>query len=145
MVMNNDGHGNIFCFNSLEYGVESRASDAMKEFEKKGAGSGQLKSYDYFHWHDVLSLPFLEGSDAREHSEVEIYRISPVDSRLKPSYVRDGRGKLAGTAAAAFGGFLQREWREHDMMWGRLDGAERIIIALLPDFADDNLRKRVHR
>ena len=85
-------------------------------------------------------MPFLEGSDAKEYSEVEIYRISPVDSGLKPSYVREGQGKLAGTAVAAFGGFLQREWREHDMMWGRLDGAERIITALLPEPENDELR-----
>jgi hypothetical protein len=24
-----------------------------------------------------------------------------------------------------FGAFLKREWREADMVWGRLDGAER--------------------
>ena len=98
------------------------------------------REHDFFHWHDFLSLPFLEGSDAKEYSEVEIYRISPVDSGLKPSYVREGQGKLAGTAVAAFGGFLQREWREHDMMWGRLDGAERIITALLPEPENDELR-----
>ncbi len=40
MVMNNDGHGNIACFNSLEYGVPGRKSDAMVEFEKSGGGLG---------------------------------------------------------------------------------------------------------
>lgn len=40
MVMNNDGHGNIACFNSLEYGVSGRKSDSMIEFEKSGGGLG---------------------------------------------------------------------------------------------------------
>jgi patatin-related protein len=98
------------------------------------------KAYDLFHWHDVLSLPFLEGSGAREHSEVEIYRVSPADSGFVPS-----AEKLAGTAVGAFGGFLQKEWREHDMMWGRLDGAERIITAILPGPADADLRQNYIR
>jgi hypothetical protein len=31
-------------------------------------------------------------------------------------------------------------WRENDIRWGRLDGAERIIESLLPDEADKPLR-----
>jgi type I restriction enzyme M protein len=42
MVMNNDGHGNIACFNSLEYGVPGRKSDAMKDFEGTGGGLGKF-------------------------------------------------------------------------------------------------------
>jgi type I restriction enzyme M protein len=40
MVMNNDGHGNIFCFNGLEFGVASRETDEMKAFEQKAGGHG---------------------------------------------------------------------------------------------------------
>jgi patatin-related protein len=94
------------------------------------------EAFQEFHWHDVLSLPFLEGSGAREHSEVQTFRISPAESSLNPS-----PNKLAGIALHAFGGFLDREWREHDILWGRLDGAERIIAALLPDPNQAALRK----
>lgn len=38
MVMNNDGHGNIQQFNSLEYGVPGRRSAAMDLFDKAGGG-----------------------------------------------------------------------------------------------------------
>ena len=89
-------------------------------------------AFHYYHWHDFLSLPFLEGSGAKEYADVEVYRVSPADSDLEPDYLEDGNGKLVGTAVGAFGGFLQKGWREHDMMWGRLDGAERIITALMP-------------
>lgn len=41
MVMNNDGHGNIYCFNSLEYGVEGRHTDPMNAFGRK-AGHGKF-------------------------------------------------------------------------------------------------------
>ena len=82
--------------------------------------------YDGFHWHDVTTYPFLEGSDAQEHAEVQVFRISPADSALNPN-----PDKLAGIAVGAFGGFLNRDWREHDILWGRLDGAERIVAALM--------------
>ena len=45
---------------------------------------------------------------------------------------RETRRKLAGTALFHFGAFLNREWRQNDLMWGRLDAAERIIRAVLP-------------
>lgn len=43
MVMNNDGHGNILCFNSLEYAVENRHVRDMEAFSSK-AGHGK---FDY--------------------------------------------------------------------------------------------------
>lgn len=93
-----------------------------------------------FHWHDVLSLPFLDGSGVREHAEVQTFRISPAESSLDPS-----PDKLAGIALHAFGGFLDKEWRAHDILWGRLDGAERIISALLPEPGQAPLRERFTR
>lgn len=44
MVMNNDGHGNIVCFNSLEFGVDVRRSAEMNAFEKLKVGHDK---FDY--------------------------------------------------------------------------------------------------
>jgi Protein of unknown function (DUF3376) len=44
----------------------------------------------------------------------------------------NGRSKLKGLLVAHFGAFLDQDWRVSDLLWGRLDGAERIITALLP-------------
>jgi len=49
--------------------------------------------------------------------------------------------KLAGTTLGNFGAFFERTFRENDIRWGRLDGAERTIAALLP--TDAALRKRM--
>lgn len=40
MVMNNDGHGNIFSFNSLAFGVTERADEEMQRFKKRSGGEG---------------------------------------------------------------------------------------------------------
>lgn len=44
MVMNNDGHGNIGCFNSLEFDVEGRHTAEMEAFKKAHGGHG---AFDY--------------------------------------------------------------------------------------------------
>lgn len=44
MVMNGDGHGNMLCFNSLEYGLKERRSPEMGMFERAGGGHGK---FDY--------------------------------------------------------------------------------------------------
>ena len=92
--------------------------------------------YIHFDDYDQVQFPILYQTDFGESAEVDIFRISPEDA---PSLINergagaDGRQKLAGNALFHFGAFLDRVWRENDIMWGRLDGAERLITSLLPD------------
>ena len=87
---------------------------------------------------DQVRFPILYGSDVGESDVVEIIRISPEDapSLIAERSQTEKRRKLAGTTLFHFGAFLDRSWRQNDIMWGRLDGAERIITALLPDVDD---------
>jgi hypothetical protein len=39
-----------------------------------------------------------------------------------------------------FGAFLDARWRRNDIMWGRLDGCERLLTALFPESADQEMR-----
>ena len=92
---------------------------------------------------ELMSLTFLEGSDVREYTKVDIHRISPDDGIVPKT-----GDKLAGHALGAFGAYLHRPWRENDILWGRLDAAEKIVCAMLPDDADrdtrDDIRNRLH-
>jgi patatin-related protein len=47
------------------------------------------------------------------------------DARSEP------REKLAGLQVHHFGSFYKRSWRANDWMWGRLDGADRIVRTML--------------
>jgi hypothetical protein len=64
-------------------------------------------------------------------------RISPLDANgITPadqSISKDPSLKLAGIRVGHFGGFLDKSWRDNDLMWGRLDAAEVIIDTLLPN------------
>jgi predicted acylesterase/phospholipase RssA len=104
--------------------------------------------YDYgYDLHDITTFPLFSGGEYGEGSNIGIYRISPLDATsLSPEYsLNKNNGgessKLAGTALGAFGAFLDRNWRRNDIMWGRLDGAERIITALLPNHENQEARQ----
>jgi patatin-related protein len=118
------------------------ARDVTTEVERQL--SALLTSYlDCVEPVDMAIFP-LVYPDLREANPVEVFRISPQDA---PSLVPVGSGKrrLAGVAIGHFGGFLDRRWRESDLLWGRLDGSERLIAALVPAPADrEPLRVRAH-
>jgi hypothetical protein len=91
--------------------------------------------YEYYDEYDLVLFPILYNTDVGELAKVDILRISPEDApraTLRP--------KLAGTALANFGGFLDATWRANDILWGRLDGAERLVALLLPSPEDQELR-----
>ena len=105
---------------------------------------------------DQISFPIFYGVEQGESDVVEVIRISPEDAtklineRKEKKISADGIGrrKLAGTSLHHFGAFLDRTWRQNDIMWGRLDGAERLITSLLPDLKDkavrDEMIKQAH-
>ena len=110
-----------------------------------GDGSPHVEGVRKYLWHylskfddyDQVRFPIMYGTDGNESDVVEVFRISPEDA---PSLIDEraeskkpnGRTKLAGTSLHHFGAFLDRVWRQNDIMWGRLDGAERLITILLP-------------
>lgn len=88
------------------------------------------RTYDRY---DLISYPILYSTEVGDEVDpVEVIRISPEDAKSliderKPD---EPRRKLAGTALMHFGAFLDRRWRQNDILWGRLDGAERLIASV---------------
>lgn len=85
-----------------------------------------------FPFWDLLMYPLQAMSDVGERDRVEIVRMSP-DAATRLS--SEGEDKLKGVAFHHFGAFFKRDARENDYLWGRLDGAERLIDLLLNDSA----------
>jgi patatin-related protein len=77
---------------------------------------------------DTLILPIVELSEIRQLRQIDVVRISPRDGRpgrLPPK-------ELKGAAVHHFGAFFDRTAREHDYLWGRLDGAEQLLNLVAP-------------
>ena len=103
--------------------------DALGDFRTR-----LRRTYDGFERIDAMLLP-LTYPDLGEVNPVDVMRISPQDATSlirEPMQGKTGRRKLAGTTVHHFGGFLDRRFRVNDILWGRLDGAERIIETTLP-------------
>ena len=84
--------------------------------------------YEAYEYYDRLTYPFLVANELGEADIVDIWRISPDDSKSFEG--KKFEQKLGGQTLANFGAFFKKEWRENDIMWGRLDGAEQIIRSL---------------
>jgi patatin-related protein len=82
-----------------------------------------------FPFWDVLLFPVQHLSDAGERDRVEVVRISPLDTELLK--VPGGGAKLKGAGIRHFAAFFEQDFRENDYLWGRLDGAERLLTLLL--------------
>ena len=107
----------------------------------KGADAARLcldHYYRNFLIYDLITYPVQYGTNSGEANVVHVYRISPEDA---PSIMEEPAGaireKLAGRVLMSFGAFLDESWRKNDMLWGRLDGAERLISVLLPNDTPD--------
>lgn len=83
-------------------------------------------SFDAF---DQTRFTLYYGTDTGEPTQVDIVRVSPADAGSLRSQIRD---RLAGDRLGHFGAFLDAGWRRNDIMWGRLDGAERVLRTVLP-------------
>ena len=97
--------------------------------------------------YDQMSLPLYYGTNVGEPSTVEVVRVSPEDATALIDERNDERGrkKLAGTTLANFGGFLDAQWRRNDILWGRFDGAERLIHAMMPQPENAGVRRELTR
>ncbi len=81
-----------------------------------------------FRFWDVLVYPVQALSGVNERDHVEVMRISPHEAT---TIVDDPRKKnLKGLTLGHFGAFFSREGRENDYLWGRLDGADRLVALL---------------
>jgi patatin-related protein len=100
-----------------------------------------LVRYLGFPFWDVLLYPVQALSDVGERDSVEIVRLSPRDTHRIPVPGDAKQKKLIGAEKGHFGAFLSRKGREQDYLWGRLDGAERLLGILLDGVEEADARR----
>ncbi|HTJ75068.1 MAG TPA: patatin-like protein [Acidimicrobiales bacterium] len=117
-------------FTAAAAGVDAALGGGAQQKAGDHARQALRFFYDQFEDYDMATLPLLlsQGGDA---SQVDVLRVSPYDATSLVPADRAG-SKLAGNQLSHYGAFLHASWRRNDIMWGRLDAAERLITALLP-------------
>ena len=83
-----------------------------------------VAAYLGFAFFDTAILPLIAEGSVDELDEIKVDRISPEDAT---SLAVAGGRHLKGALFNSFGAFFSRAYREHDYLWGRLHGAERMI------------------
>ena len=86
--------------------------------------------FDAFELRDVVLLAVDAGGGSPYLDVVNHAQISPVTATMTGVAPKM---KLAGDTLGHFGGFLDRDWRQNDLLWGRLDGAEIVLRALMAE------------
>ncbi len=107
------------------------------------ASESLLKDSQLHNWQEVLLdfrsfreldrvvYPFEYLTNLTSREIIQTIRISPNDAQRGFGQNKKLADKLAGETLYAFGGFFKKSWRSNDILWGRLDGLNRIIEALL--------------
>ena len=105
----------------------------LEKLSDEALKNAMMTDYVGFPIYDVLlmSPAALEG-EPDPLTPIRVERISPEDAHGLES-IFEG---LKCSAFMGFLGFFNREFREHDYLWGRLNAADR-IVDLLVDAADD--------
>lgn len=107
------------------------ASEALIETSQLSTQEEILHYFQQFRYLDKVIYPFEYLMNLTEKELIETIRISPNDANLGLGEGKTLEDKLAGDTLFAFGGFFKKSWRSNDILWGRLDGLNRIFEALL--------------
>ena len=111
--------------------LDRELDEAFHEFHQRlpdeALRTALLGDYVGFPFYDVLLLApgSLEGGPD-PLTPVRVERISPADARA----LGDVFEGLRCRHFMGFVGFFNRAYREHDYLWGRLNGAERVVDLL---------------
>ena len=92
------------------------------------------KAYVVYPMIDSAIFPMMDSAGVRDLSTTRVIRISPHDAKS----LSGDPYRLKCRELGAFAGFLRRDAREHDLLWGRLDGAERLVDLIIAAACGDN-------
>lgn len=114
----------------LKYSLPDNNVKNLAENAKNLSNKLSLK-FCCFESIDQQIYPYEYLSDIRSDDLLEIARISPDDSQKGFGRGKKLEERLAGVQLGAFGGFFKKSWRSNDILWGRLDGLNRLVDCLL--------------
>lgn len=121
-----------------------RKPDASSNRESDD-GNPILDYFQQFRQLDQVLYPFEYLTDIKEKELIQTIRISPNDAQMGLGYGKKLDEKLAGNTLRAFGGFFKKSWRSNDILWGRLDGLNRIVEGLVTRESLENFQNFIAR
>lgn len=90
-----------------------------------------LKQWHTFEFIDRELYPFEYLTNLHEKAIVNPICISPENAQLGIGKGKNTQQKLGGDKLYNIGGFFKKSWRSNDLLWGRLDGLNRILEGII--------------
>lgn len=140
----NDNHELSTCLRKTE-----EASERLIQTSESKYSEEILSQFQTFRKLDEIFYSLEYITDLGAKNLIQTIRISPEDAALGfGANFEPGKrlaGKLAGDSLRAFGGFFKKSWRSNDILWGRLDGLNRLVEALVTPQAVENFPRFLQR
>ena len=86
--------------------------------------------HDAFETFDLVLLPLSFETSVASTNAIDVFRVSPIGGRAPDGVTETD---LLGAGIGHFAAFFDRDWRRHDIAWGRLNAAETLIRSVLGD------------
>jgi Protein of unknown function (DUF3376) len=90
-----------------------------------------LKQWHTFEFIDRELYPFEYLTSLSEKEIINPICISPDNAQLGIGSGKNTQEKLGGDKLYNIGGFFKKSWRSNDLLWGRLDGLNRILEGVI--------------
>lgn len=135
---NKEAENNDEFYCSILFVIEQASQELIESLESR-LSNYQIKDtprslkikFEDFRYIDQRVYPFEYLSDMQTDNSIEIARICPDDADKGFGKGKALEERLAGVQLGAFGGFFKKSWRSNDILWGRLDGLNRLVDCLL--------------
>ncbi|ACK72335.1 Patatin [Gloeothece citriformis PCC 7424] len=123
---------------SLLIKVDHFLQELLKESKSESKNQNEIdifndliNTFENFEYIDARLYPCEFLSEIQTKSTIALERISPNDAQFGLGKGKTQNDKLAGDQFRAFGGFFKKSWRSNDILWGRLDGLNRLVESLV--------------
>ncbi len=138
-----DLHRSIWMDRNLEYDNDRNRSfpsilkqiSAVAEAEiartQNQYTSELLRQWHAFDTIDRELYPFEYLTSLSDKKTIAPICISPENAQLGIGQGKNVREKLGGNKLYNLGGFFKKSWRSNDLLWGRLDGLNRIVEGIV--------------
>lgn len=104
-----------------------------------------LKQWNTFEVIDQELYPFEYLTSLNTKEIIKPICISPDTAQLGVGTGKSTEQKLGGNKLYNIGGFFKKSWRSNDLLWGRLDGLNRIVESIVTPKSVKNFAKFVQR
>lgn len=118
------------CFLSILTQIES-ATTMLLHNSPTAAAQLLLHQFQSFEQLDRVLYPLEYLTDLDKKEPLHTVCISPATAQLGWSQDKSAPKKLAGHNFYLAGGFFNKSWHVNDLLWGRLDGLDRMMAGII--------------